>query len=731
MKAYRIPWLVAAVLMLGACGKKETAEGPDEPASVAGIRTETPAEAPPVKPAPPVSVPALSPEERAAKLGFAGHLPQDIGVVMSFYQGNRTCNLLRASKLWQLADLPGAGYQAQPDPADGPEALFNKEFTIALGNPVGEQTGHLLSLYSRLSYFQMRGLVRALTEAARSRDAGMLESSIIRYSTDMKMQLMSDPESGIGLLEKLEMPPLYLAFRITPENRDAAVQQLAQMTEFLGMLGDMVEPVEVEKAGQTFAGYRISGAKVSQSLAVGREDMEQLYEPAMIDRLLAAISKRDLVMLSGAVDDYAILFVGSSADHLTFAPSSGESLAAGGTLAFCDAHAAKDLVAMTHARQDLITPMLKAGGGFSQMLSGLRDGFSESEGLGDTRDIQTLLSMVSDREAALRGLARTESGGLVAYLEDGLKIESYGGADSGAIDWGVSNRLTALGDSDNVLLFANMSGDAAYDEKAKALFEAFVETAYALAMRVSELPIDDPDMLRFKEMAGLFDKRFRPDAMVLWDALRGDASAALGAETALVVDLNGSVPPVPGFPQEVVDQAKFPRVSLVAPVEDRAKLASAWEGVDRGATGILARISEMKGMEIPMQVPMSSEKNGYTTWFFPMPFFTDDFVPSITIGDEWFAASTSKNQALDLLAKAGKGEARSGLWLTLNFQVLRVFVKDSLELLEKHPAVIPLADSDRQMMRDLMTATEDLEKITAHSRRENGVLRTSIHLKAR
>jgi hypothetical protein len=250
-------------------------------------------------------------------------------------------------------------------------------------------------------------------------------------------------------------------------------------------------------------------------------------------------------------------------------------------------------------------------------------------------------------------------------------------------------------------------------------------------MKVSEFPLEGDDMMKFKQMAGLFDDKFRPDAVALWDALRGDFSAGLGKESALIIDLNGSVPAIPGLPQAVVDEAKFPRVSLLAPVADRAKLAAAWQGMNRSATGILAKVSEMNGREIPMQKPISSEKNGYTTWFFPMPFFNDDFVPSVTVGDQWFAASTSKNQALDLLAKAGKGEARSGLWFALNFHALRVFANDTLDLIAKHPGAIPLDGSDQETIRELAAALEDLEKLTAHCRREDGVLRTSIHLKTR
>lgn len=726
MKLREISWLVAAALLLGACGKKDVATPPDKPADVA----EAPGKPipPPPAPMPEPSVTALSAEERAAKLGFVGYLPQDAGVVMSFYQSTRSFNRIKASKLWGLAELPSGPDQGETAPT-GPAALFSREFTIALGKPVGEQAGHLLTLNRRMGYLQARGLAQALAQAAHSGDATSLEASMERYNAEMMAGLLADPESGVALLEQLKMPPLYLAFRITPETREAAAQQLAQLTEFLGMLGDVVEPVDIEKAGQSFTGYKVSGAKISQSMAAGGDNMEPLLDKAMLDRLLAAVAKRDLVVLSGMLGDHAVLFVGSAAEDFNLAPDIGGSLAAGEALAFYDAHAAKDLVAMTYARQDALEQMADAAGGISDMVNGLRDGLAESEGMGDTRDIESLLRLVAEHETALRGLASTEGGGMVAFLEDGLKIESYGGTDSGAVDWNAPNKLASLGDAENVLLFANATGAAAYDEKAKACFEAVIETAYALAMKLSELPLQSPEMTRFKEMAAMFDKKVRPDAVVLWDALRGDAGAALGAETAFLVDLNGSVPTVPGLPQELVDKAKFPRISMIAPVTDRAKLSYAWEGVKRGATGILSTISVMNGQDIPMQKPISSEKNGYTTWFFPLPFFNDDFVPSVTVGEQWFAASTSKNQALDLLARAGKGEARHGLWFAFNFQNLRVFANETLDLLEKHPDAIPLDESDREWIRNLASATEGLEKLTAHSRRENGVLRTSIHFK--
>jgi hypothetical protein len=184
-------------------------------------------------------------------------------------------------------------------------------------------------------------------------------------------------------------------------------------------------------------------------------------------------------------------------------------------------------------------------------------------------------------------------------------------------------------------------------------------------------------------------------------------------------------------PQSVADDAKFPRISVVSPVTDRTKLAAAWEKMNDGIAGVLKEVGALQGQEIPMQKPISSERDGYTTWFFSMPFFTDDFMPSVTVGDEWFAASTSKNQALDLLAKAGGGEAGKGLRMHVNFAALATFANETLEIIAKHPDAVPVDEDDMEQIRKLAAALADFDKLSVHVRRDDGQLRSSIHFKTR
>ena len=736
-------WVIAAVGMsLVACGKKEEVQAPAEPVAVAPpAQVVAPAPAPTAPPVA-VKVAALSPEQRAAKLGFVQYLAPDTEMVMAFHNGMKSAERFKSSKLWQLVAEathmnPAAEATAEPEEATGPRLLLGTEFTLALGKSAGAQGANLLTAYRRMGYFQIRMLAKAFAAAAKSGDFDSMDQAFAeQYGQELFKELLADPESGTALVDRLNLPPLYLAFRTSAGQREAATQQLATLVTNLGLMGsEMVEPVEIETAGQKFAGQKLSGAKISESMAQNREQIEKTLDPAIVDKLLAAIAKKDLVMVSGTLGDYSILFLGSSVEELKLVTAPGQSLLASDSLAFTDAYASKDLAAVIYGQKGAMDQLMAAAGGLADMAGALREGLAGSEGLGDTRDLEALLRLVGERESALRKLVTNDSLGMTAFFEDGLKIESYGGSDNGAVDWKSPNKLASLGDAPDVVMFANMTTEAAYDEKARAYMEALMETAYAVTMKVAEVKIDNEKMARFKDMAQKFDSKFRTDVVALWETLSGDFDGNLGHERACIVDLSGSVPAIPGIPQAVVDAGKFPRISVLAPVTDRAKLAASWQKINASATTILAKISAMTKQEIPMQKPTSSDKDGFTTWFFSMPFFNDDFMPSVTVGDQWFAASTSKNQALDLLRLATKGgPTRTGLYVTLNFKAMQKFSQETLKVLDQNaPAIFGETIPSNRMENagKLAEAMQDMDKLTIHARREGGVLRSSVHFKTR
>lgn len=793
----RANWLIvpAVALGLGACKKtEEVAKAPDAKPPVAEAVSKV---------VETVTGKSVSPEERAAKLGFAKHLPQDVEGLLTFYNGSKIAASVKASKVWSLVEgqmnggdamvVPddamddGGAEEVAPDeieaqdaeqeapgdadavadsaakldeipagnepegktlladeaapfpdeePSGGPAALFETEVTVAMGKPTGEQVGNLLTFNRRQTYFQMRSLAKAFGAAGKSGDLdAVLEKFGENFSAETTAELLKDPQSGLSLLEKTKFPPIYIAFRSKQGELETSAQFIASMLANVNMFGEMFEPVTLESSGHKLEGYKLAGAKISESLAGERESLEKNLDAATVDQLLSIISKKEIIIASGTVGDYVVLFLGGSADDFKLSPDIAGSIVSADSLAFTDAYASKELAAISYGSKASMDTMIAAAGGFSDLTNGLRDGLAGSEGLGDTRDLESLFTIVAEREAALRKLAGNESSGLVAFFEEGLKIESFGGYDSGMVDWKATNKLAHLGAGEDVFLFADVSVDAAYDAKSREFLEALMETAYELTTKVSELPVEDEDFAKYQEMVKLFDSKFRPDLVTLWDAFTEDFGGSLGTESAIVVDLKGGLPTVPNIPQVIVDKGKAPRATVIAPVTDRAKLSGSWDKMNTTLTGTLAKIGEMTGTPIPMQKPLSSEKNGSTTWFFPMPFFTDDFLPSVTVSDKWFAASSSKTQALDLISKADAGgETSQGFNFNLNFKALEKYAQESYQLFESNSNELiggSISADQKKLVQDAISILSDLDKLSVHSRRESGVLRTSVHFKTR
>src|SRR5690606_28051355 len=149
------------------------------------------------------------------------------------------------------------------------------------------------------------------------------------------------------------------------------------------------------------AGYKIKGAKVSETLAGQREGLEQSIEAEKLDRLLAALAKKDVVILSGSVGDYVVLFIGGSESELELTADVKESLAANDSMGFADEDLSKAVMALAYGEKDCLKTLVDNASGLSDTAKGIRDGLAGEDGLGDTREIESLLQVVVEREEAL------------------------------------------------------------------------------------------------------------------------------------------------------------------------------------------------------------------------------------------------------------------------------------------------------------------------------------------
>lgn len=757
--------LAGGALLIGAVSCKEKPKSVEAPAAEKSVIEKV------VKTVEKVVAPkveeSLTDDERAAKLGFAKYLPKDTEMVMSVYNARKAADQLQALKLYGIfedemgmdlgegeieeniledAPIEDGEQDADADAVEGemaegpsPWMLLGQEITLALGDTSGEQAARLMRVSRRVSYFQARAMGKAAQSYAKTgKMDDFSESMRNSMGEDLMKELVEDSESGIALFEQAEMPPIYFAMKVKKEEMEQALQMINGGMAIFGMAGEMAAPVEFETGGGKFSGFKLMGEEIAKAMKEEKESIAEDLGEKNADALIDAISKKNLIVSTGSVGDYVVIMMGGSEESMKLVSETKESIVATDGLNFTDAYADKQFVSVIYGDKGLWDDIMVEASGLATYALGLRDGIAGGGGLGDVRDLEAMLQIVADREKDLLSMGRAETLGMVAFVDEGLRIESIGGYDKGAIDWDAKTTLSHLGDSGDNMLFLNIPTNADYDEKMGDYFEAIVETVYAATVKMSELDIEAPELAEMKEFMQLFEGKFRSDAVGLCDAL-GGMSKGLGHESAIVIDLKGSMPAIPGLPQKFVDEAKAPRITMVSPVADRAKLSAAWKDMNLHTTSLLEKVSEMAGEKIPMQKPVSSEKDGMTTWFFSFPFFQDDFMPSVTVSDQWFAASTSKTQAQNLISKAAAGgEAGNGVKFYVNFNALTNYADEMLAIVDKNSAemftdefALENFNSEKADFKKVIDACRDFDSLNWTIRKEGGLMRSSVHFKTK
>ncbi len=674
-------------------------------------------------------------------LGIVGQLAKDTESVIAIYDGKEIVKRLRGLKTWGFireVTMETEGTDPEEEMAEGmAEAgkFLGEEIFIATGKGTAPQFGNLVKIGDRMNYFQMRMMVQSFANGVKNGDI----SGVGETDPEAMMEMAKELGKDIPLVESLVMPPVLVGIKAADaETLGKARQELSSNIDMMfGMMGEGAVPVEFTRSGVAFKGYKLLGSFLAEQMEQGREGMEAMFEPGDVDRLIAAIKEKNLVVAHGSSENnHLMIYTGNSEDECPLAESVDQSLAANDAISFVDAYKDKKIASFIYSDKGLVKETVV--GNLKSMAEGVRDGLAGTDAFGDTRELAALLDMVVEKEQAVLALAKPETFGALAVLDEGVKFETFGGSNYGAIDYSAPHQLAKLGEKEDVLLFANWIRDKEHAERTGEYLETVVETAYAMTERIAGMELEDESFLQFKQGFGLFNEKFRADTVALFNAA-GTACDALGMETALVVDLKGAMPKFPGVPQEVADGGKFVRATMLAPVTDRAKLGESWKQLDASLKNILKTASEMSGDEIPMQDPLSSKENGFTTWFFAVPFTNDDFIPSVTVSDKWFALSSSKLQALDLAsaADAAAGD-RKGAWMEFDFDTLRKAGGEWVDLLEKNGESVfggPEAFADFQenlpRIRKGLAAIEEFDALSIHERLEGGKLRGTMHFKMR
>ena len=744
---------VLGALGLSACGEKsEQAQAPAVGGGTKEVALKAPADQPAAEAAPTADLTAV-----AQATGFAKYLPATTQAYAGVFDGKGFLDGLRGSALVQLfeeqvqdngdPDFSLENLEEVPE-AQMAVALLGEEIFLGVGQGAPLQTTNLVGINESTTRHWAKFIVK-MGEANLSGE-GEFGNDPSALMMPLVAGILGDPKAGIGSLEKAQMPPVTIGFKISDEDMrgqlfETVAQGIGAMLEEVGPDGEgFAEAINVERAGSKFTGLKIVGEKLVAALPPDvKEGLAQFLDAATVDKLIGILESKDLVLAVGVHDNYLVGFTGSSADELQIAGSPAESILSRPEAAFMKSYAGKKLLGLMTISKELQESITKEASLFGSLAAGLREGLAETKVFGDTQDIEALLELVVEQERGLLSMQSYTPSGVVAFLEDGLKIEGYGGSTMPELDLDTPRNYAGLAEGEGVFLFANQVASRDYLEKGFEYLDTLGQTAYLGAKQAARMQVPDApgDFEDFQGGFAMFDEKIRPHLLELWSGLRGDLVSGLGNEGAILVDLGGEFPTVPGLPQLVVDEGKAPRLALLALAQDKEKLKSSWVNVDKALNGILKVISEMTGENIPMQKPMSSEKNELKTWFFPFPFQSDDFVLNVSVDEKNVYASTSKSFVQALSAKMEEGEvdpAAKGAYFKVDFTALNDYVNGWLKLLEDNKDEIfgegsPDAEDFMEglpIAKQVLAAFGEVKGITGHIRKEDGVIRSSLHFKA-
>ncbi|MDZ4288267.1 MAG: hypothetical protein U0984_09920, partial [Prosthecobacter sp.] len=156
---------------------------------------------------------------------------------------------------------------------------------------------------------------------------------------------------------------------------------------------------------------------------------------------------------------------------------------------------------------------------------------------------------------------------------------------------------------------------------------------------------------------------------------------SLGTESAVVIDLKGQAPALPAEQPPGTKPEKpaawVPRIAGVYELTDPSGLADSWQVIEANLNQAL------KSMPLPMPLggmtPVSSDKNGITTWFYPLPIGGNDLLPCVSVNDKVFMLGTSKSLHETLAARLqlpASTPALTGTHYRLSFAAVRTFLKN-------------------------------------------------------
>ncbi len=635
-------------------------------------------------------------------IGFGARLHSDTEMVLGMRNLADLAEDIGDSRTWKqiarlLRDAGDVDLRDAAMPYEQVMSFIGQDAIIAFGDGADKEFENLMDFYDAYYriYYKFMG------------DAVLAEMGIGEGEPDPEQLIRSflEDDQALGAALKAQVPPMIFGCR---PPKGAAAEVLGQLAALEGELPPMVVTAEfqIEGAGQ-FRSWSIAAkdAFVDEYRAKLREEIGAEFS-AKVEQI---IDSKRLEVCFGAVGDQLIVSIGPDRSHLKFATGPADSITTKPEFAFIGNYAAKRLLAYSYASEELLESLSQPG-----QMKTLADAGADilkrmAQGGIEVGKAVPYVQKLGNQLTMFAKLSEADAAASVIYVEDGLKGASIGGYNTPGVDMETPLKLAgAL--PDDAFLAVSGASDPALDAASMDMIETLGTAAYHIADGLTDMDGDA------SEAFGMFDQVFKPKLLAIYDIMKTKVHEGLGHEGGLVIDLNGSMPKIPGAPAVIIKEGKLPRVAMFNTVRDRAKLTEAWAELVPAINDLAKAIpGQEPGREFQLPDALSSDGKNVTTHFMGLPFVSNDFLPSLSISDELFFLSTSKNFSEQLAGEiaAGGGEEITGVLIRMQLSELHDYAEGWLDL---------VLDNSKEVFGGNEFAEEDFKENAGNIRMVLGLL---------
>jgi len=322
----------------------------------------------------------------------------------------------------------------------------------------------------------------------------------------------------VKLLDDLRFGSMYAGFKVSDkEEREEQLENIrAAFAVPLSLPEDApkFEKVEVKRLGAQFTGFSLKGTNIVKSLEEnGIEEMSQFLGVEATHKSINVLSKKNFVIVVGEVDEHIVFYLGDDIDNFKFEEKAADSFAANEELDFLKEYEDKEVVLTAFASKNVMQNMNKMRS-IGSMSRGIKKALSNTKVINNSEIIEGLVELVIEDEDALHDIFKPERFGMVAAIDDGLKIDVLGSSTDVVYNVTEKRKFSHLKNDKDTLFFSNMIINEEYAGKYLGFLESMFFLSDSVCEEICKFDMDDHDFKEFKEYYSLFNSEFRKDGEV-------------------------------------------------------------------------------------------------------------------------------------------------------------------------------------------------------------------------